>query len=428
MAMRSFVLYRKIPSLSAFTSKDKMPIGPLKEFSPDAACPLDKVRVLDLSRLVAGNQVSALLADFGAEVIKIEPPDGDPLRSWGAGGHAVQWKIYARNKKSVRMNLRDERAKELLLRLVETADVLVENYRVGGLERMGLGPDVLHARNPGLVVVRVTGFGQTGPYRERPGFGTLVEAMTGFAMKTGFPDKPPSLPNMALADMVAGTYGAFGTMVALQARAANGGKGQVIDLSLMEPLHAILGGDAAVHAASGKSPMRSGNRSITAAPRNTYLTKDGHWLAISGSMQAMAMRIFRAIGREDMCEDARYNTNAARVQNMEYVDQVVADAVATRTLDENMEFFGKLEVTAGPVYNAEQYRKDLHVIGREALVEMPDEDMDRIPMHNIVPRLSDTPGAIRHCAPKLGEHTDEILGGIGVPATEIEALRAKGVL
>ena len=405
-----------------------MPIGPLKDFTPDAACPLDGLRVLDLSRLVAGNQVSALLADFGAEVIKIEPPDGDPLRSWGAGGHAVQWKIYARNKKSVRMNLRDERARELLLKLVETADVFVENYRVGGLERMGLAPDVLHARNPGLVILRVTGFGQTGPYRERPGFGTLIEAMTGFAMKTGFPDKPPSLPNMALADMVAGTYGAFGAMVALQARAINGGKGQVIDLSLMEPLHAILGGDAAVHAASGKSPMRSGNRSITAAPRNTYQTKDGEWLAISGSMQAMAMRIFRAIGREDMCEDPRYNTNAARVQNMDYVDKVVADAVAERTLAENLEFFERLEVTAGPVYAAEQYRQDAHVIGREALLELPDEDMGHIPMHNIVPRLSDTPGAIRTPAPALGQHTAEILGSLGVPADEIAALQDEGVL
>ena len=405
-----------------------MTIGPLKEFSPDAACPLDGIRVLDLSRLVAGNQVSALLADFGAEVIKIEPIDGDPLRSWGAGGHPIQWKIYARNKKSIAMNLRDDRAKELLLKLIETADVLVENYRVGGLERMGLAPDILHARQPGLVIVRVTGFGQTGPYRERPGFGTLIEAMTGFAMKTGFPDKPPSLPNMALADMVAGTYGAFGTMVALQARQANDGKGQVIDLSLMEPLHAILGGDAAVHAASGRSPMRSGNRSITAAPRNTYLTKDGNWLAISGSMQVMALRIFRAIGREDMCDDPRYNTPAARVQNMEYVDQVVADAVAGKTLAENLEFFERLEVTAGPVYSAEQYRSDPHVIGREALVEMPDDGMERIPMHHVVPRLSDTPGAIRHRAPNLGEHTDALLKEVGIDSAEIAVLRSDGAI
>ena len=286
----------------------------------------------------------------------------------------------------------------------------------------------LHARNPALVIVRVTGFGQTGPYKERPGFGTLIEAMSGFAMKTGFPDKPPSLPNMALADMVAGTYGAFGAMVALQARAANGGKGQVIDLSLMEPMHAILGGDAAVHAASGRSPMRSGNRSITAAPRNTYRTKDGEWLAISGSMQVMALRIFRAIGRADMCEDPRYNTPAARLQHLDYVDGVVADAVAQKTLAENLEFFEELEVTAGPVYSAEQYRHDPHVIGREALVEMPDEDMGHVPMHNIVPRLSDTPGAIRSPAPSLGQHTDEVLGGIGISAAEMAALKAEGVL
>jgi crotonobetainyl-CoA:carnitine CoA-transferase CaiB-like acyl-CoA transferase len=409
-----------------------MPIGPLKDFATDAACPLDGIRVLDLTRLVAGNQVSVLLADFGAEVIKIEPIDGDPLRSWGAGGHAVQWKIYGRNKKSVPMNLRDDRAKELLLKLVETADVFVENYRVGGLERMGLAPEILHARNPGLVIVRVTGFGQTGPYRERPGFGTLIEAMSGFAMKTGFPDRAPSLPNMALADMVAGTYGAFGTMVALQSRTANGdgsfSGGQVIDLSLMEPMHAILGGDAAVHAASGKSPFRSGNRSNTAAPRNTYRTKDGEWLAISGSMQVMALRIFRAIGREDMCEDPRYNNPAGRMQHLDYVDGVVADAVAEKTLAENLEFFERLEVTAGPVYTAEQYRQDRHVIGREALVEMPDEGMGRIPMHNIVPRLSETPGAIRTPAPSLGQHTAEILGGIGVTADEIATLKAEGAL
>jgi crotonobetainyl-CoA:carnitine CoA-transferase CaiB-like acyl-CoA transferase len=403
-------------------------MGPQKDFAPDASCPLDGLRVLDLSRLVAGNQVSALLADFGAEVIKIEPMDGDPLRSWGAGGHAVQWKIYARNKKSVAMNLRDDRVKEVFLKLIETADVLVENYRVGGLERMGFAPEILHARQPGLVIVRVTGFGQTGPYKKRPGFGTLIEAMTGFAMKTGFPDKPPTLPNMALADMVAGTYGAFGTMVALQARAANGGKGQVIDLSLMEPLHAILGGDAAIHAASGKAPMRSGNRSITAAPRNTYLTSDGHWLAISGSMQAMAMRLFRAIGREDMCDDPRYSTNAARVANKEVVDQIVADAVAAKTLAENLTFFEHHEVTAGPVYDVSQYRADPHVIGREALVEMPDEDMGQIPMHNIIPRLSETPGAIRHRAPHLGEHTVEILTSAGISQAQIDELKADGVL
>lgn len=401
------------------------------DYSPDADCPLDGVRVLDLSRLVAGNMSTHVLADHGAEVIKVETPGkGDPLREWGADGISVQWKIYARNKKSIGLNLRDERAMAILKELVPTANVLVENFRTGGLERMGLAPETLWVLNPKLIVLRVTGFGQTGPYSHKPGFGTLIEGMSGFAMKTGNPDRPPSLPNMALADMVAGLYGAFAVMTALRECELKDGRGQVIDLSLLEPLVSILGGDAALHHVTGKAPTRTGNRSLTASPRNTYQTKDGHWLAISGSMQAMAMRLFRAIGREDMCDDPRYSTNQARVAHADEVDAVVQDWVGARTLDENLRFFEETEVTAGPVYDAGQLRQDPHVIGRQALVEMPVDEAPGgvLPMHNIIPRLSETPGAIRRAAPSIGQDTDDILQALGKSKKAIQALREAGAI
>jgi len=401
------------------------------DYRPDAECPLDGVRVLDLSRLVAGNMSTHVLADHGADVIKVEPPGkGDPLRDWGADGISVQWKIYARNKRSIVLNLRDARGKALLLDMVEAAQVFVENFRTGGLEKMGLSPETLWARNPALIILRVTGFGQTGPYANRPGFGTLIEGMSGFAMKTGFPDRPPTLPNMALADMVAGLYGAFAVMTALREVEQNDGKGQVIDLSLLEPLMSILGGDAALHHVTGKAPMRTGNRSLTASPRNTYETRDGRWLAISGSMQAMAMRLFRAIGREDMCEDPRYATNAARVARADEVDAIVGEWVGARTLGENLKFFEEAEVTAGPVYDAGQLREDPHVLGREALVNMPDNDTPDgyLPMHNIIPRLSETPGALRRPAPTLGQDTDVLLEELGLNTDRIAELRAAAVV
>jgi len=404
-------------------------VNPRMDYRPDAPCPLDGVRVLDLSRLVAGNMLSHVLADHGAEVIKIEDPKtGDALRDWKVGGVSAHWKVYARNKKSVTLNLREAEGRAILLRLVDDSDVLIENFRVGAMERMGLGPEVLHARNPKLVMVRVTGWGQTGPYAERPGFGTLIEAMSGFAAKTGFPDSPPALPNMALADTVAGLYGAFAVMVALREREVKNGPGQVVDLSLLEPLFSILGADVAVHAITGKAPGRSGNRSNTAAPRNIYRTREGNWVAISGSMQAMAMRLFRAIGRPDMCDDPKFATNSARLANVEELDAVIQADIETRTLAENLEFFARAEVTAGPVYDAGQIKEDPHVQGREVVVNLPDDEIGSLPMHNIIPRLSATPGAIRTPAPSLGQHNEEIYGAIGLDAPARARLSADGII
>jgi crotonobetainyl-CoA:carnitine CoA-transferase CaiB-like acyl-CoA transferase len=301
---------------------------PRIEFEPDADAALDGICVVDLSRLVAGNMLSLQLADQGAEVIKIEDPrTGDPLRAWRVKGLSLHWKVYARNKKSLALNLRPDAGRDALRDLLAQSDVLIENYRPGTLEEMGLGPDVLHARNPRLVIVRITGFGQDGPYRDRPGFGTLVEAMSGFAAKNGFGDRPPVLPPLALADMIAGLYGAYAVMIALRV-VERGGEGQVIDLPLLDPIISILGPDAAIHRVSGERPRRTGSRSLTTSPRNVYATSDGRYIAISASIQAMAERVFRAIGKPEMIDDPRFGTNTDRVRHIDECDQAVAAFIA----------------------------------------------------------------------------------------------------
>ena len=396
------------------------------DYRPDAPRALEGVRVLDISRLVAGNAISHVLADHGAEVVKVEDPvEGDALRHWTAAEVACSWKVYARNKKSISLNLRSEEGRAVLLDLLPTAQVLIENFKAGALERMGLGPDIMLARNPKLVVARVSGYGQTGPYAHKPGFGTLVEAMSGFAYKNGFPDKPPALPPLALADMVAGLYGAFGVMVALREVELKGGEGQVIDLSLLEPVVSILGPDAAIHSATGKAPARLGNASNTTSPRNAYRTKDGEWVAMSGSMQSMAMRIFRTIGRADMCDDPRYNTQAARSANREEVDAIVGGFIAERTLAEAIEVFEREGVTAGPIYSAGQLKEDRHAKERGVIVNLPDDELGRLPMHNVIPRLSRTPGAIRTPAPEIGAHNEEILGALGL---DLDRLKEEGTI
>jgi crotonobetainyl-CoA:carnitine CoA-transferase CaiB-like acyl-CoA transferase len=400
--------------------------APPIRFDSSATGPLAGMRVLDLSRLVAGNMLSLQLADFGAEVIKIEPPEGDPLRAWRDGGETLFWKTYSRNKRSVVMNLRQEAARAALLRLVETADVFIENYRPGTLEAMGLAPDLLLARNPNLVVVRISGFGQTGPYAQRPGFGTLVEAMSGFADRTGFADREPVLPPLALADMIAGLSGAMAVVTALLARQRGLAGGQVIDLSLLEPLFSTLGPEAAIYRRTGKIKQRAGNGSNTSAPRNIYRCADGGYVALSGSTQAMAKRIFETIGEGWMIEDARYRTNSDRVRNREAVDAAVGGWFAARTRDAALATMQAAGVTAGPVYNIQDALADPHFRAREVIVAVDDPELGALPMHNITPRLSATPGVWRRPAPGLGEHTDEVLGEAGLDAPAIAALRASG--
>jgi len=292
---------------------------------------------------------------------------------------------------------------------------------------MGLGPDVLHARNPKLIIVRITGFGQDGPYRDRPGFGTLVEAMSGFASKNGYGDRPPVLPPLAMADMISGLYGAYAIMVALRV-VEHGGKGQVIDLPLLEPMISVLGPDAALYRVSGERPQRTGSRSLTTSPRNVYETSDGRFIAISASIQQMAERVFRAIGKPEMIEDPRFRTNTDRVRNIDACDGAVADFIRGRTLAENMAIFEAAEVTAIPVYEIDQLLDDPHVQERGVIVEAPDDEAGSVLMHNVIPRLSDTPGRLRSAAPTLGQHTNEILQSIGCDQARLAALAADGVI
>jgi crotonobetainyl-CoA:carnitine CoA-transferase CaiB-like acyl-CoA transferase len=401
---------------------------PRIQFDPTAPAPLDGIRVVDLSRLVAGNMVSLQLADQGAEVIKIEDPKvGDPLRAWRVKGLSLHWKVYARNKKSLAIDLRPQAGRDALLDLLATSQVLIENYRPGTLERMGLGPEVLHARNPSLIIVRITGFGQDGPYRDRPGFGTLVEAMSGFASKNGFEDRAPVLPPLAMADMVSGLYGAYAVMVALRV-VERGGRGQVIDLPLLEPMISVLGPDAATYRVSGDKPRRTGSRSLTTSPRNVYGTSDGRFIAISASIQAMAERLFRAIGRPEVIDDPRFRTNTDRVRNIDECDGIVAAWIAERTLAEGMAVFEAAEVTATPIFEIDQLLDDPHVQARGVIVEVPDDEAGSVLMHNIIPRLSDTPGRLRSAAPSLGQHTHSVLESIGYDAARLASLAAEGVI
>jgi crotonobetainyl-CoA:carnitine CoA-transferase CaiB-like acyl-CoA transferase len=397
----------------------------MRPFRPDAKVPLDGIRVLDLSRLVAGNMVSLQLADFGAEVIKIEDPrKGDPLRDWRTNGISVHWKVYARNKKSVTLNLRAPEGLDLLRKLAATAQVFIENFRPGTLEEMGLAPDALHAINPKLIIVRVSGWGQDGPYRLKPGFGSLVEGMSTFAAKNGFADRPPVLPPLALADMIAGLYGANAVLIALR-EIERGGKGQVIDLPLLDPIFSILGPEAAIYRLTGKIEPRVGSRSNNTAPRNVYETRDGRFIAISASIQSMAERLYRAIGRADMIDDPRFRTNTDRVKNIDEAERPVAEFIKARALAENLAVFEAAEVTAAPVYDIDQFIADPHVRAREIVTELPDDEMGSVPMHHVVPRLSGTPGEIRTPAPALGEHNDAILGALGLSAAAIEDLRKR---
>lgn len=405
-----------------------MPL-PRRSFDPNATGPLRGVRVLDFSRLVAGNMLSLQLADMGAEVVKVEAPGrGDTLRDWREGGLSVHWKVYARNKKSITLDLKSPDAPGVILDLVAHFDVMIESFRFRYLEKLGVPPERLLERNPKLVLVRVSGFGQTGPYAKRPGFGTLVEAMSGFASRNGFDDREPVLPPLAMADMIAGLYGAMATVVAVRDIEMNGGAGQVIDLSLLDAMFSILGPEPAIHRLTGKIRKRVGSASESTSPRNVYATKDGGWVAISASTQSMTERLFSAIGRDDLNADPRYETNAERIKRREEVDAIVGGWIAERTLAENIAFFEEAGVTAGPVYDIAQFLDDPHVQARGIVVEAPDAEMGEVPMHAPVPHLSRTPGVLRMPAPAIGQHNDEIYTRIGYSDERRKTLKERGVI
>jgi formyl-CoA transferase len=395
-----------------------------KSFTPDAPGPLNGVRVVDLSRLVAGNVLTLQLADFGAEVVKVEPPEGDTLRSWRVNGVETAWKVYSRNKKSVALDLRSEDGRTIVRRLAASAAILVESFRPGVLEDMGLAPSDLHALNPKLVVVRISGWGQDGRYRHKPGFGTLIEGYSGFASMNGFADREPVLPPMYLADCMAALNGYGAVMVALREVEVNDGKGQVLDLPLFDPLFSMLGPQAANYRLTGEVKVRTGSRSTNAAPRNVYQTKDGHWVCLSASTQGMAERVLAKIGKPELVKDPRFATNIERVRNGVELDRLIGDFVGERNLAENLRYFDEAGVTIGPVYDISQIVQDDYVLEREAVIEIPDAEMGELPTHPVVPRLSATPGALKSAAPTIGEHNETLLRPLLGEATYAKLCRS----
>jgi len=397
-------------------------------FSNDSNGPLKGIKVLDLSRLVAGNTLSMCLSDFSADVLKVESLSGDTLRDWKVNGVSTAWKAYCRNKRSISLNLREKDVIKIILKLVEEADVFIESFRPGVLEKMGLAPEILHQTNPALVIVRISGWGQDGPYSHRPGFGTVTEGISGFASMNGFADREPVLPPIYLADMTVGLYGAIGVLIALRNVEVNNNSGQVIDLPLLDPLVSILGAQAANYRLTGKVKPRTGSRSTNSGPRNVYKTKDAKWVCLSASTQSMAERLFRSIGKPELINDPRFRTNADRVKNAEILDGIIGDFIRTMTQSECVEFFDKAPVAIGPVYDISEIESDPHFAARNIIVEIPDEQMGTIPVHNISPRLLSTPGTFRIPAPELGQHTRETLKSIGYSGEEIESLLQRKVI
>jgi crotonobetainyl-CoA:carnitine CoA-transferase CaiB-like acyl-CoA transferase len=387
------------------------------------------IRVLDLSRLVAGNMATLQFADFGADVIKVEQPGtGDPLRHWRKSNLDLWWREYGRNKRSLALNLKSERGRRILLELARKSDVIVENFVPGKLEELHLSHAAFQEANPRVVILSITAWGQDGPYRGRPGFGTLVEAMSGFASMLGFADRPPSLPAIPIADMIAGIYGAMACLAALRHRDATG-EGQVIDLSLLEAMYSVLGPVAAEFERTGRYPKRNGNRSPNSAPRNSYKTADGKWIALSASTPAMAEKLFKAIGLADALKDDRFATNEARVRNGDVTDAMIAAALSKYTLDELIELFAVSGVAGAPIYEVPDFVADRHVQERGILVAVDDPELGPYPMHAPLPRMSATPGRIRHPGPPLGAHNTEVLSALlGLDSADIANLRETGVI
>jgi crotonobetainyl-CoA:carnitine CoA-transferase CaiB-like acyl-CoA transferase len=392
--------------------------------------PLEGVRVVEAATLFAAPLASMLLGDFGADVVKIEHPRvPDPARGHGPqrDGVGLWFKALARNKRLVTLSLSTPRGREVFLRLVERSDVLIENFRPGTLERWQLGPDVIADVNPRAVVARVTGFGQTGPSAHRPGFGTLAEAMSGFAAVNGEPGGPPLLPPLALADGVAALATAFAVLTALHARETTG-RGQVVDLSLIEPLLTLLGPQVTAYDLIGELQPRTGNRSTSNAPRNVYRTADGRWVAVSSSATSIAARIMRLVGRGDLVAEPWFETGRGRVEHVDEIDDAVGGWIATRTRDEVIAAFDEAEAAIAPVYDASDVARDPQLAAIGALARVDDGELGPLLMQNVIARLSETPAEIRWPGRPHGADTAEVLGELGLGDAELAVLRAEGVV
>lgn len=393
--------------------------------------PLQSIRVIDASTILAGPLCCQILGDFGADVVKVEHPgQGDAMRGHGPqkNGVPLWWKEVGRNKRTIGLDLGNSEGADVFKRLVSSADVVVENFRPGTLERWGIGPETLHGINPGLVIVRVTGFGQAGPYAHRPGFGTLAEAMSGFAHLTGPAEAPPTLPAFGLADSLCGIAASSATLMALRAREVLGGSGQVVDMSILEPIMMAVGPSPTAYQQLGLVGMRHGNRSQHNAPRNTYKTADQHWVAVSTSAQRVAERVMAMIGHPEVADEPWFANGRSRAQHADYLDKLLGDWIAERDRETVIAEFEKAGAAVAPVYNARDIVEDPHVRQTKMLVEVDDEDLGPLLMHNVMWRMSATPGKIRFTGRGLGADTDAILGEFGYSQSQIDSLREHGAV
>jgi crotonobetainyl-CoA:carnitine CoA-transferase CaiB-like acyl-CoA transferase len=393
--------------------------------------PLEGVRVIDASTLFAGPLAATILGDYGAGVTKIEHPTrGDPARGHGPSkdGVPLWWTMLGRNKRTVNLNLSTEKGAEILKKALKRTDVLIENFRPGTLERWGLAPAELHKINPKLIIARVTMYGQFGPYSHRPGFGTLAEAMSGFAAITGDPDGPPTLPPFGLADGIAALTTAQAIMTALYHRDVHDGAGQVIDLAIVEPMLTVLGMQAMVYDQLGQVQRRTGNRSVNNAPRNTYRSADGRWLAVSTSAQAVAERVMRLVGRPELIDEPWFATGAGRAAHADVLDEAVGGWIAARDAKTVTDEFEKAQAAIGPVYDIADVFADPQFLARDSVTTAHDPTLGPVRMPGPLYRLSQTPGRIRWTGRPRGADTDDVLAGLGYDEEERAELRAEGVI
>ncbi|EFP64770.1 Bile acid-CoA hydrolase [Ralstonia pickettii] len=398
---------------------------------PDQPLPLQGIKVIELGSLIAGPYAGTLLAQFGAEVIKIETPvNGDPLRKWRKlhDGTSLWWYSQSRNKKSVTLNLKSERAQQIVRDLVKDADVVIENFRPGLMESWGLGWEQLSAINPKLVMVRISGYGQSGPYRERPGFAAIAESMGGLRYLSGYADRPPVRVGVSLGDSLASLYGVIGALLAMHHVKANRGTGQFIDVALYEAVFGIMESLIPEYAMFEHVRERTGSSLPGISPSNTYLCADGNYVIIAGNGDGIFKRLMQAIGLPEFAEDARFADNARRVQHNDLLDGVIGEWTARHPIDAVLQVLEQADVPSGRIYTAADIARDPQYAARGMIERHTLPDGQPIDLPGIVPKLSATPGSTRWVGPELGEHTDEVLHALGLDAAALDSLRAEGII